>query len=192
MLVNYVEWNCSECESKNRELCNIHMYGSPIRICKKCHAEHLDTRFREPALLGLTGTDDDKHWLEIFFSCLLLTAISFFVVYTPHSGRYSLIFGIMSGFLAIFIFAAFIKYKIGMLFKSNRKYMEESKTRLQDRLYVKKLRRYGYKISEALIPPHKNMRSPKNIKSGKKEKNTFIPHSKASPISLGKEMSFVP
>ena len=133
MLVNYVEWNCSECESKKRELCNIHMYGSPIRICKKCHAEHLDSRFREPALLGLTGTDDDKHWLEIFFSCLLLTAISF-LWYILHTQ------------VAILLFLELC------------------------RDFLKKLRRYGYKISEALIPPHKNMRSPKNTKSGKKEK----------------------
>lgn len=62
-----------------------------------------------------------------------------------------------------------------MLFKNNRKYMEESKTRLQDRLYVKKLRRYGYKISEALIPPHKKYEFPQKHQKREKRKKYIHP-----------------
>ena len=34
MQMNYAEWVCPQCKTKNRETCNSWMYDSPIRQCK--------------------------------------------------------------------------------------------------------------------------------------------------------------
>ena len=151
MQINYIEWICPECKTKNREACNMWMYGSPIRECKACRSEYLDRRWREVAIDGFDPRSRNAKFyakgaafllaLAIVCGVLLQTSL----VHGNNSTKLTLacilcsLFGVVSGFIAR-------RIKLGFADKDNAKYMAESKARLGDSTYVEKLKKYGYNI----------------------------------------------
>lgn len=151
MKMNYAEWVCPECKTKNRETCNMWMYGSPIRECKACHSEYLDRRWREVAIDGFDPRSKNAKFyakgaaflLSLAIVCGVLLQTS--LVHGNNSTKLTLacilcsLFGVVSGFIAL-------RIKLGFADKDNDKFMAESKARLGDPKYVEKLRKFGYKI----------------------------------------------
>lgn len=151
MQINYIEWICPECKTKNREACNMWMYGSPIRECKACRSEYLDRRWREVAIDGFDPRSRNAKFyakgaaflLSLAIVCGVLLQSS--LVHGNNSTKLTLacilcsLFGVVSGFIAL-------RIKLGFADKDNAKYMAESKARLGDSTYVEKLKKYGYNI----------------------------------------------
>ena len=151
MQMNYAEWVCPECKTKNREACNMWMYGSPIRECKACRSEYLDRRWREVAIDGFDPRSRNAKFyakgaaflLSLAIVCGVLLQTS--LVHGNNSTKLTLacilcsLFGVVSGFIAL-------RIKLGFADKDNAKYMAESKARLGDSTYVEKLKKYGYNI----------------------------------------------
>ena len=151
MQINYIEWICPECKTKNREACNMWMYGSPIRECKACRSEYLDRRWREVAIDGFDPRSRNAKFyakgaaflLSLAIVCGVLLQTS--LVHGNNSTKLTLacilcsLFGVVSGFIAL-------RIKLGFADKDNAKYMAESKARLRDSTYVEKLKKYGYNI----------------------------------------------
>lgn len=150
--MSYAEWVCPECKTKNRESCNAWMYGSPIRECKTCRAEYLDRRFREVAIDGFDPRSNNaKVYVKGTLFLLAIAAICGVLIYFQYAkGYYSMkiiIVGALSALAGIACGINALRIKLGFQSKSNDKYMEESKARLQDSQYVEKLRKYGYKVN---------------------------------------------
>ena len=151
MQMNYAEWVCPECKTKNREACNTWMYGSPIRQCKACRSEYLDRRFREVAIEGFDPRSNNaKFYVKGALFLLAIALICGVVIYFQYArGYYSMkvvAAGALSALGAVACLIMSIRIKLGFQNKDNEKYMEESKARLSDSQYVEKLRKYGYKI----------------------------------------------
>jgi len=151
MQMNYAEWVCPECKTKNREACNTWMYGSPIRQCKACRSEYLDRRFREVAIDGFDPRSNNaKFYVKGTLFLLAIALVCGVVIYFQYArGYYSMkvvAAGALSALGAVACLIMSIRIKLGFQNKDNEKYMEESKARLNDSQYVEKLRKYGYKI----------------------------------------------
>jgi len=151
MQMNYAEWVCPECKTKNREACNTWMYGSPIRQCKACRSEYLDRRFREVAIEGFDPRSNNaKFYVKGALFLLAIALVCGVVIYFQYArGYYSMkvvAAGALSALGAVTCLIMSIRIKLGFQNKDNEKYMEESKARLSDSQYVEKLRKYGYKI----------------------------------------------
>ena len=149
--MNYAEWVCPECKTKNREACNTWMYGSPIRQCKACRSEYLDRRFREVAIDGFDPRSNNaKFYVKGALLLLAIALVCGVVIYFQYArGYYSMkvvAAGALSALGAVACLIMSIRIKLGFQNKDNEKYMEESKARLSDSQYVEKLRKYGYKI----------------------------------------------
>ena len=151
MQMNYAEWVCPECKTKNREACNTWMYGSPVRECKACRSEYLDRRFREVAIDGFDPRSNNaKFYVKGALFLLAIALVCGVVTYFQYArGYYSMkvvAAGALSALGAVACLIMSIRIKLGFQNKDNEKYMEESKARLSDSQYVEKLRKYGYKI----------------------------------------------
>jgi len=151
MQMNYAEWVCPECKTKNREACNTWMYGSPIRQCKACRSEYLDRRFREVAIDGFDPRSNNaKFYVKGALFLLAIALVCGVVIYFQYArGYYSMkvvAAGALSALGAVACLIMSIRIKLGFQNKDNEKYMVESKARLSDSQYVEKLRKYGYKI----------------------------------------------
>ncbi len=155
MQMSYAEWVCPECKTKNRESCNSWMYGSPIRQCKACRSEYLDRRFREVAIDGFDPRSNNaKIYVKGVLFLLAIAVICGVLTYFQYAkGYYSVkvvAAGALSALGAIACLVLAMRIKFGFQNKANDKYMEESKARLRDPQYVKKLEGYGYRIDESL------------------------------------------
>ena len=151
MQMNYAEWVCPECKTKNREACNTWMYGSPIRQCKACRSEYLDRRFREVAIDGFDPRSNNaKFYVKGALFLLAIALVCGVVIYFQYArGYYSMkvvAAGALSALGAVVCLIMSIRIKLGFQNKDNEKHMAESKARLSDSQYVEKLRKYGYKI----------------------------------------------
>lgn len=151
MQINYAEWVCPKCGTKNREACNTWMYGSPIRHCKACHSEHLDNRFREVAIDGFDPKSSNYQLFAkgalFFFGLALICGILLFLLCSQ--GFYCtkiIAMGTLSALAGIACSVLSLRIKLGFTTRDNDKYMAESLARLQDPKYVEKLKIYGYKV----------------------------------------------
>ena len=155
MQMSYVEWVCPECKTKNREACNSWMYGSPIRECKACRCEYLERRFREVAIDGFDPRSNNaKIYVKGALFLLAIAAICAALTYFQYTRGYYSIKVVATGSLcllgAIACGILALRIKLGFQNKANDKYMEESRARLRDPQYVKKLEAYGYHVDESL------------------------------------------
>ena len=149
--MNYAEWVCPECKTKNREACNMWMYGSPIRECKACRSEYLDRRWREVAIDGFDPRSKNaKFYAKGALFLLAIAAICGVLIYFQYAkGYYSMKIiaaGALSALAGIACGINALRIKLGFAAKDNSKHMAESKARLGDPQYVEKLRKYGYKV----------------------------------------------
>lgn len=141
-------------EKTNRESCNAYMYGSPIRICKKCGEKYIDSRYREQAISGFDPKSTNAAFygkgcigFGIAFACIF----GWFLYGAMANGVYSLRVGILSvgcllGFIGCLI--QFVRIKSGSADREKSKYLEESEKRLSDKGYVDELIKMGINVPE--------------------------------------------
>lgn len=158
MGMSYLEGTCPKCGEKTREQSNTWGYGSPIRFCPRCKQEYLDRRWREVAIDGFDPKSTSPgFYLKAFLLLVVVAAISGgWLYYTTHVKNYysTLVVTvvIISVIGAVACLGLSIWIALGFAAKTNSHYLEESKRRLRNADYVRKLQAYGYVIpSEYLV-----------------------------------------
>ncbi|MDD6492259.1 MAG: hypothetical protein PUG54_08580 [Firmicutes bacterium] len=154
MEMNFIEGTCPKCGAKTREQCNTWVYGSPIRTCGSCKTEYLDKRWREVAIDGFDPrSNNSSFYLKGFFGFLLFTLLCgawlFWEIRHGRAYPSKLLGCVLVGTLATLLCGfLYLRIKLGFEARNNAKFLEESKQRLQNPNYVRKLIAYGYDISE--------------------------------------------
>lgn len=148
--MGFIESKCPHCGKVNRFSCNTYAYGSPIVNCKDCREEFVETKFREVAIEGFDPrTTNPKIYAKFVPLFLVLSAVCF-ALQMARVGELTLnklsIIAVACAAAAVLCVVQFIRIKCGFEDKSNAKFLEESKARLQDKSYAKKLASYGYKV----------------------------------------------
>lgn len=152
--MGYSEMNCPHCGKMNRESCNAHMYGSPIRMCKSCGKKYVDSRYTEPAI---SGFDTKSVNFSFFIKGVALFGAGFvftllWLIYSIKTrGRYSIRLAGTSFvcFLGLIMcIAMLIRIKSGIADSENQKFLEESEKRLSDKEYVRELIDNGIDVPE--------------------------------------------
>ncbi len=149
MQISYAEWVCPECKTKNREDCNTWMYGTPIRTCKACRSEYLDRRWREVAIDGFDPRSNNaKVYAKGVLLFLAIAAAGGAMTQFGGGPNHTKALAIcISGCLLTITCAIMaLRIKFGFQNKDNQKFLEESRARLRDPQYVKKLESFGYKV----------------------------------------------
>ena len=153
-MMGYIEGNCPNCGERIRESCNAWVYGSPIRYCNKCRQEYLDKRWREVAIDGFDpkSTDPSFYGKCCLFFALVTVIAGGYLYYSVHYKGYYAIANVGIFLLGVFAtgmsIVLVLRNVLGYEAKNNAKYLEESKKRLANPEYVKKLQEYGYHIPE--------------------------------------------
>lgn len=146
----YIESKCPHCGSKNRATTNTWAYDSPIRTCEFCREEFLEPKFREIAVEGLDPRTTNsgfyvKGGLITFILSVLILAYQIFKFGEISLTKISILSSI-SFIISILCFVISIRIRLGIEQRNSEKYIQESKQRMQDKKYVEKLRKYGYRI----------------------------------------------
>ena len=152
--MGYSEMNCPHCGKMNRESCNAHMYGSPIRVCKSCGRKYVDSRYTEPAISGYDpkSTDPSLFLKGIaLFGAGLVLILTWLIYSIKANGSYSIrlagtAFVCFLGLVLCIV--CFIRIKSGIADRENQKYLEESVKRLSDKEYVRELIDNGIDVPE--------------------------------------------
>lgn len=146
--------NCPHCGKMNRESCNAHMYGSPIRVCKSCGNKYVDNRYTEPALTGFDRKSTDPSLYAkgagIFAAGFVLT-LGWVLFDIKTTGSYPIkaagaSFICLMGLILCIV--CLVRIKSGIVEKENLKYLEESEKRLSDKEYVRELIDNGIDVPE--------------------------------------------
>ena len=152
--MGYSEMNCPHCGKMNRESCNAHMYGSPIRVCKSCGKKYVDSRYTEPALTGFDRKSTDPSLYAkgagIFAAGFVIT-LGWVIIDIKTKGSYPIkvagaSFICLMGLVLCLV--CFVRIKSGISEKENQKYLEESEKRLSDKEYVRELIDNGIDVPE--------------------------------------------
>ena len=149
-----IEGTCGKCGEKTQERSNMWNYGSPIRYCPRCKQEYLDRRWREPSVSGFDPRTLGPGPSLKYFAILLALSLAFgaWILYTTRfKGYYSMLpilfaIGFAAGALFYLCYAVWVV--LGFAAKSNAKYMEESRKRMQNPEYIKKLEECGYRVPD--------------------------------------------
>ena len=155
--MGYIEGNCPKCGEKTKESCNLWVYGSPIRYCVRCKQEYLDKRWREVAIDGFDPRSTNpglylKATLGFGAAALALGGWLYYSINFMHS--YNTIFVALAaicGIATVLFLVMLIRNKMGVEDKINAASLAESRRRLQNPEYVRKLQEYGYQIPEEFL-----------------------------------------
>lgn len=151
------ESKCPHCGKTNRAVCNAWMYGSPIRICKKCGGKYMDRQYREPAVQGFdnrTTNADMYKTIGLICAALFILVLVWYRFTTRNLGyytNYQVAMMIMDPIAVLGCFIQYFRIKSGRMQKENEKYLAESEERLKDPQYVADLIANGYKVPEKYI-----------------------------------------
>lgn len=132
-------------------------YGSPIRTCKSCGQQYLDTRYIELAVLPPAARDlTPKAGLKVaLLGLVLFLAAGALTLNAIRShGSYpakGLIVFILSPILIIYGIIDSIRVKTGAKQKSLDKKREESEQRLMDRAYAQQLASLGFDVPDKYL-----------------------------------------
>ena len=130
---------------------NIYIYGSPIRICKKCKKQYLNRHYHEIAIDGIRPDDlstkgNGKMILLSLVASIALIALN---IATYSMGRIFKALA-LAAFIAVVLFFGLIietlKVKSGKKAKEFEKKRQESCRRLQNREYALLLSQLGYQV----------------------------------------------
>lgn len=157
--IRFVKVVCPNCGKKIREGGNLWLYGSPIRTCKKCKKDYYCSIWREVAVEGFDPRTLDMNAKNYAICTLALAGISLFCtvfIYYMETYQNSYSYAmdaidIICAIGCIICFFLTIWYKLGFPDRANKKYMEESKKRLRDTNYVRRLRSHGMIVPDDLI-----------------------------------------
>lgn len=149
---------CPHCSAKlanNRT--DLYLYGSPIRICEKCHGQYLNRCYHEAAIDGYSEADisvaagNKKIGNALLLLVLAVGVNALFYFMGRHTWVYLLFLGLGVVYL-ISAVAESIKVRSGSNKAQLDKAMEESLARLQDPQYAKKLQKLGYAVPAEYLP----------------------------------------
>ena len=122
-------------------------YGSPIKVCKYCKKEFIDSDYKEIALEGVPNKEDYNRFTK---GTILYTLLSFAMAYFA----WLFYFGILP-----FVFIALGIIIIGsdlLSYTKRQKHLEseisESKKRLEDPAYALRLAQHGYQVPAEYLP----------------------------------------
>ena len=155
--MGYSEMKCPHCGKMNREACNAWMYGSPIRVCKKCGGKYMDRRYREPAVQGFDQRTTDANLyktVSIICGAVFILVLCWYRYTTINRGyytNYQVAFLIMLPIALVGCLIQYIRIKSGAMAKANAKYLAQSEERLKDKQYVADLIANGYKVPEKYL-----------------------------------------
>lgn len=132
-------------------------YGSPIRTCRKCNQNYLDSRFielavEEPAPRDLSATAGLK--IALIGAAFFLASVGYTLFAIYSSGVYSLkvvIIAICGVVLLIYGIIDSIRVKTGAKMKSLEKKRALSEQRLMDKAYAHRLYELGYNVPEKYL-----------------------------------------
>ncbi|MCQ2108946.1 MAG: hypothetical protein MJZ05_09320 [Fibrobacter sp.] len=153
--MGYIESKCPHCGKVNRFSCNTYAYGSPIVNCKDCHEEFVEKKFREVAVEGFDPrTTNPKFYVKAIPLFLVLSAVCF-ALQMVRVGELTFnkisVAAVACAAAAVLCLVQFIRIKCGFEDKSNAKHLEESRERLKDKSYAKKLASYGYNVPDEYL-----------------------------------------
>lgn len=152
--MGYSEYQCPRCGKMNRESCNAHMYGSPVRVCKNCGEKYIDERYHEPAIDGFDAKSRNPSLYAkgagLFGAGLVLTlGLVIFSIKTRGSYSIRLAGTSVICFIGLIMcIVMLIRIKSGISEKENMKYLRESEERLSDKNYVRELMDMGIDVPE--------------------------------------------
>ncbi len=153
--MGYIESKCPHCDKVNRFSYNTYAYGTPIVNCKDCRKEFVEKKFREPAIEGFDPrTTNPKIYFKAIPLFLVISAVCF-ALQLSRVGELTFnklsVIAVACAAAAILCLVQFIRIKCGFEDKSNAKHLEESKERLKDKSYAKKLASYGYSVPDEYL-----------------------------------------
>ncbi len=152
-----IEFKCPSCGKKlfTYEY-RIRKYGCLIKECKKCGSEYIDPRYYELALDGIP--EDEFKMTPYVFMMILGGLITWRGLYLfrmrqlgmPDEMQWLLptVFTILGIVLVIGAIVGMISLKTGLHKKKIERLMAESRARVSDMDYIRRLRRLGYKVDE--------------------------------------------
>lgn len=122
-------------------------YGSPIKVCKFCGKEFIDSDYKEIALDGIPNKDDYKRFTK---GTILYTLLAFAMAYFAWLFDFSIL-------PAVFILLGVIIIGSDLLtYVKRQKHLEneilESKKRMEDPDYALRLMKHGYKVPSEYLP----------------------------------------
>ena len=154
--VEYEEVRCPSCKEVVLTHTKIdYLYGSPIRECPFCKAEVVDPYFHEIAIDGLRKDPrKKKKMIKDIIICAVLTVIlGYFNLVSIAMESSSVIM-----FMLMFFAFSMIPLKIWSYFSDQHKMKDhyyrqirESKERLADKAYAKKLADLGYNVPQEYL-----------------------------------------
>lgn len=132
-------------------------YGTPIRTCRNCNQQYLDSRFielavEEPAPRDLSASTGLK--VALFGAAGLIISVGFTLFTLFSRGEYypkMILVSVMSVILIIYGIVDAIRVKTGAKMKSLDRKRDESEQRLMDKAYAHQLRELGYDVPEKYL-----------------------------------------
>ena len=122
-------------------------YGSPIKVCKYCKKEFIDSDYKEIALEGVPNQEDYKRFTKGTIAYTIASFVMAFFFYIFDFRFLPILFIILG---VIIIGSDMISYQ------KRQKYLEkeilESRKRLEDPLYALRLMHHGYKVPMEYLP----------------------------------------
>ena len=116
-------------------------YGSPIKVCKYCGKEFIDSDYKEIALEGVPNKEDYQRFTK---GTILYTVLSFVMAYFSWLFDFSVLPIIFIALGVIIIGSDIISYEKRL--KHLEKETAASKERLSDPAYAMRLAQHGYKV----------------------------------------------
>lgn len=132
-------------------------YGTPIRTCRNCNQQYLDSRFielavEEPAPRDLSVSTGLK--VILLGAIGLIASLGLTLFSLSSRGVYSpkmIVVSAFSVFLIIYGIVDAIRVKTGAKMKSLDRKRYESEQRLMDKAYAYQLRELGYDVPEKYL-----------------------------------------
>ena len=141
---------CPKCGAKFKEKSNTWMYGCPIKQCKSCQSEFVDTRWREVAIQGLDQKSGNTSlYVKSAIISFFVALIDGWIIYNSSSiWTTEIAVGICAIIGFVMSIIMIFRIELGFEKKSNQRYLDESKRRMADPEYVRKLSDFGYYIPD--------------------------------------------
>lgn len=116
-------------------------YGSPIKVCKYCKKEFIDSDYKEIALEGVPNKDDFKRFTKGTISYTIAAFVMAFFAYIFEFRFLPIVFILLG---MIIIGSDIITYTKRL--KHLEKETLASKERMSDPVYAKRLAEHGYHV----------------------------------------------
>lgn len=122
-------------------------YGSPIKVCKYCGKEFIDSEYKEIALEGIPNKEDYNRFTK---GTILYTVLAFAMAYFSWLFDFGLLPFVFIALGLIIIGSDLVSYTKRQ--KHLEKEIMESKKRMENPEYALRLARHGYQVPVEYLP----------------------------------------